>query len=202
MVKVKVCGITTPADAVWAAAAGADAIGINFYAPSRRSVSMEVARSIANAVPRGVCRVGVFVDAPRQYVQELAEELRFDAVQFHGSEPPEYCLGWNQKVIKAVRLASREDAERAMLYSVDFILADAYVEGLVGGTGQRVNWEWLSGIGRDRLILAGGLTPENVAEAIRRVRPAAVDVASGVESAPGIKDPERVRKFIANVQAA
>ncbi len=202
MVKVKICGVTTAGDARLAAQAGASAVGLNFFPASPRFVSLDVAEEIVCALPAGVCRVGVFVDAPRADVEAKAERLRLDALQFHGDEAPEYCRGWRQKIIKAVRVRDAETLRRAALYAVDFILADAHVEGLAGGTGRRVPVEYLEGIERRRLILAGGLTPENVAEAVRRIRPAAVDVASGVEASPGRKDAEKVRRFVCNAQSA
>lgn len=202
MVRVKICGITSASDAVLAADAGAAAVGLNFYRPSPRCVSVDQAETIVSVIPTPVWRVGVFVDAPREFVEAAAERLRLDAVQFHGQEDAAYCRGWRQKVIKAVRARGPLDVERAAALPVDFVLVDAYVEGLPGGTGQRVPLEWLSAVDRPRLILAGGLTPENVAEAVRHVRPMFVDVASGVERAPGQKDPEKVRRFIANAQSA
>jgi len=202
MTKVKICGVTNVPDALMAAAAGADAIGINFCAASPRCVPVDVAEAIATALPAHVCRVGVFVDAPRDVVAAIAARVGLDALQFHGSESPALCAGWDRKTIKAVRVRDGETLARAAAYAVDFILADAYVEGRAGGTGQRVPAEWLVGVPADRLILAGGLTPDNVAEAIRAVRPAAVDVASGVEHALGRKDPEKVERFIANARVA
>lgn len=201
--RIKICGVTTGGDAQLVAAAGADALGLNFYPGSPRHVSVEQGERILAGLPATICRVGVFVDAPRDWVAGVADRLGLDALQFHGGEPADYCRGWApRKVIKAIRVRDRDTLRRAAELPVDFILADAYVEGLVGGTGQRAPWEWLSVVDRDRLVLAGGLTPENVAEAVRVVRPAAVDVASGVEYEPGRKDPERVRKFVAHAQNA
>lgn len=202
MTLVKICGITRLEDALAAAEAGADAIGLNFCPQSPRFVSAETAAAIVAALPPTICRVGVFVDADRRQVEELAERLDLTALQFHGSELPGYCRGWKRKVIKALRLRDAESAAAARRYEVAFVLADAYVEGRQGGTGQPVRRELLAGLDRARLILAGGLDPDNVAEAVRAVRPAGVDVASGVESAPGIKDHERVRKFIAHAKSA
>ena len=200
--KVKICGVTSVEDARIAVDAGANAIGVNFYTRSVRCVSAETAAAIVAALPPSVWRVGVFVDAPRAEVEELVERCGLDTVQFHGSESPDDCRGWAQRTIKAVRVKDAETLRHAAVYPVDFILADAYVEGLAGGTGRTVPVEWVSGVAPKRLVLAGGLTPDNVAEAVRRVRPFAVDVASGVEMAPGRKDPERVRRFIANAQTA
>lgn len=202
MTRVKICGVTSVRDALLAAEAGADAVGLNFVPASPRRVTIEVAAAIAAALPRQVCRVGVFVDAPRDEVAAVAAQVGLDALQFHGGEDPAYCDGWSAKIVKAVRIRDADALLRAAVYRVDFILADAYVEGRAGGTGQRVPLEWLGGVARERLILAGGLSAENVADVIRQVRPAAVDVASGVESVPGVKDAEKVRRFIANARAA
>lgn len=201
-VKVKICGVTRVADALHAARAGADAIGLNFSLRSPRRVSVEQAAAIAAALPAGVCTVGVFVDADREEIAAVAATVGLDALQFHGDEPPALCAGWDRKTIKALRVRDATTLAGAGDWAVDFILADAYVEGQAGGTGQRVPLAWLGGVARERLILAGGLTPETVAEAVRAVRPAAVDVASGVEAAPGIKDPEKVERFIAHARTA
>ena len=139
---------------------------------------------------------------PRHEVEDLATRLDLTGLQFHGDETAEYCRGWQQRVIKAVRVRNRAAVAQVAAYPVDFLLADAYVEGHFGGTGRRVSAQWLEDVARDRLILAGGLTPEDVAEAVRQVRPVMVDVASGVERSPGQKDPERVKQFVANAQNA
>jgi len=202
MVRVKICGVTNVEDAGVAAAAGAAAIGLNFYPKSPRYVSVESAERIVDALPPEICKVGVFVDEERQRILDLAARLRLDALQFHGRESAAYCQDWSQKRIKAVRVDGPQALAQAAVYPVDFILADAYVEGRVGGTGRQIPLEWLTGIDRSRLILAGGLNAENVAHAVRHVRPAAVDVASGVEKEPGKKDPDLVRKFIENAKNA
>lgn len=200
--RIKICGVTSAEDARIAAAAGAAAIGLNFYRKSPRYVSLEVARQIVEALPEGICKVGVFVDEERSRILETAERLDLDALQFHGGESAEFCAGWSQKRIKAVRVHGPDALSSSLAYPVDFILADAYVEGRVGGTGRQIPLEWLAGVDRRRLILAGGLNPENVARAIRHVRPAAVDVASGVEKEPGRKDPDLMRRFIENAKNA
>jgi phosphoribosylanthranilate isomerase len=202
MVKVKICGITSAEDARMVADAGASAIGLNFFARSPRYLRLEEAEAISAEVPPHICRVGVFVDADRDEVARIAVRVGLHALQFHGNENAEYCRGWDRKVIKAVRARDAETVRTAASYPVDFVLVDAYVEGLVGGTGRLARWDWLTDIDRERLIVAGGLTPENVADAVRQLRPVAVDVASGVESAPGRKDPALVRRFIANAQSA
>jgi phosphoribosylanthranilate isomerase len=202
MTRVKICGVTRLADALHAVRAGADAIGLNFYPRSPRCVSVEVAADIAAALPASVCAVGIFVDAGRDHIADVAARVGLGAIQFHGDEPPALCAGWHCKTIKAVRVDGPQALATATAYAVDYVLADAHVTGQRGGTGQRVPLEWLVGVPSDRLILAGGLTPDTVAEAVRAVRPAAVDVASGVESAPGIKDPKKVERFIANARTA
>ena len=202
MTRVKICGVTRVADALHAARAGADAIGLNFYPRSPRCVSVETAAEIAAALPDGIQTVGVFVDADRDRIADVAERVGLDGIQFHGDEPPELCRGWNRTTIKAVRVDGPRALAAAAEFPVDYVLADAHVVGQHGGTGRRVPLEWLVGVPNERLILAGGLTPETVAEAVRAVHPAMVDVASGVESAPGIKDPEKVERFIANARTA
>ncbi len=198
---VKICGITCVEDAVAAAELGADAIGLNFYPRSPRYVAPELAQRIAESVRAAVQVVGVFVDAPRPLIERIAASVGLDILQFHGDEPVAFCSQWKQKTIKAMRMRDASSAQRALEYRVDFILADAYVEGHFGGTGNRVAIEYLQGLDRGRLILAGGLTAENVAERVRLVGPFGVDVASGVESAPGKKDRERMRRFIDNARA-
>jgi phosphoribosylanthranilate isomerase len=201
-VRVKVCGITTLDDALAAVDAGAAALGFNFYPRSPRYVSPAAAGEIVARLPGSVCSVGVFVDETRDGVAAIAGRVGLQALQFHGDEPPELCRAWSHKVIKAIRLRDRDAVAQARCYDVDFILADAYVEGQLGGTGTRVALELLEGLDRRRLVLAGGLTADNVADAVRAVRPFAVDVASGVEAAPGKKDWTLMRRFIANAHAA
>lgn len=202
MVLVKICGVTTVEDALMVADAGAGAIGLNFHPGSPRCVSVETAADICAVLPSWVWRVGVFVDTPRTRIQGILEQVALDTLQFHGDESPGDCDGWQQRTIKAIRVGGPEALRRSTEYAVDFVLADAYVEGLPGGTGRLVPLEWLRFVDPARLILAGGLTAENVAAVVRRVRPMGVDVASGVECAPGRKDPERVRRFIVNAQTA
>jgi phosphoribosylanthranilate isomerase len=202
VVRVKVCGITNLDDALAAVDGGAAALGFNFYPQSPRYVAPARAAEIVQRVGSAICSVGVFADAAREHVARIVTEVGITAVQFHGNETPDACTGWTQKVIKAIRVRDREAARDAAAYPVDFILAAAYVEGQFGGTGRRIVPELLEGFDRQRLILAGGLTPDTVAEAVRVIRPFAVDVASGVERAPGKKDWNLVERFIANAQAA
>ena len=202
-VRVKICGVTSVEDAQFAVESGADLIGLNFYPPSPRFVTSAVARAIRESLPERVWCVGVFVNAERAYVTALQDQLRLDAVQFHGDETANDVVGWPCLTIKALRVPVDGPLPAWSTFAVDYFLLDTYKPGRYGGTGERFSWERLTTLPserRDQLILAGGLTAGNVAEAVRAVRPWAVDVASGVESAPGRKDPEKVRAFIANAK--
>jgi phosphoribosylanthranilate isomerase len=201
-VRVKICGVTDLRDALAAAEAGASAIGFNFYRRSPRYVSPEVAACIAAELPAAVCRVGVFVNEPRASMTSIACQVGLNAIQLHGDESPEECARWDRKVIKAIRLRDAAAVAAAGSYAVDFILADAYVEGTPGGSGRRVDLDLLAQLNTMRLIVAGGLDPGNVTEVVRRIRPFGVDVASGVERAPGRKDRTLMRRFIENAVAA
>jgi phosphoribosylanthranilate isomerase len=203
-VKVKICGITTPADGAAAAAAGADMIGLMFYEKSPRHVSLEVGTSIALAVPPYVARVGVFVNAPKDLVLRAIAECSLSLLQFHGDEPPEFCTQFGVKTMKAFRIRDAESLKALPHYQTDAWLLDACSASGPGGTGETFNWDLAiaaRNLGRP-VFLAGGLTPENVADAVRKVRPFGVDVSSGVESAPGKKDPDKVRRFIAAARSA
>jgi phosphoribosylanthranilate isomerase len=196
MTEVKICGITAAVDAEYAARWGAWAVGVNFWPRGRRYVSLGTAQSIAAAVGGSIPIIGVFVDALRADIERLVEVVPLDMIQLHGDERPADCEGWNVPVIKALRLRDAKTWQSATAYPADYLLADAFVEGEPGGTGCRLATEWIGAGLRDRLILAGGLDPDNVSAMIRAVSPFAVDVASGVESAPGRKDPEKVKRFI------
>jgi len=201
-VRVKICGITNLDDALAAVEAGADALGFNFSPHSPRRVTLETASRIIARLPQSVCIVGLFVNQARDFVADVAARVSLTALQFHGDESPTYCRSWPQKVIKAIRVRNQAAAATAQSYSVDFILADAYVEGQSGGTGVRIPPGLLDDFDRARLILAGGLTVATVAEAVRVIRPTAVDVASGVERFPGKKDWDLMRKFISHARSA
>lgn len=201
-VKVKICGVTRVVDAVAAARAGADFLGVNFWPGSPRRVTREAAEAIAAAVP-GVPLVGVFVDAPRAEVLALVDAVGLSAVQFHGAEPPAYCAGWTVRTIKALRPRPGERATAlAAPYATDWIMLDSFVAGVPGGTGIAVDAAAAAGLPRERLFLAGGLRPETVADVVRLVRPYAVDVASGVETRPGEKDHGKLEEFIRRAKAA
>jgi phosphoribosylanthranilate isomerase len=198
-VRVKICGLTNLADARAAAAAGADALGFVFYAGSPRCIAVAEAASIVAQLPPFVTTVGVFVNATAQTILDTSQACRLDAVQLHGDESPAFCAMFpGLKVIKAFRVAQETSLDGIERYATCAWLLDSYQPGQHGGTGARFRWEWAqAAVGRGRpVILAGGLTPENVAEAVRLVRPYAVDVSSGVESSPGKKDHARMMGFV------
>jgi phosphoribosylanthranilate isomerase len=209
--RIKICGVTRPADAASIADAGADAIGLNFYSASPRFVDDDRAAEIIAALPAHVAKVGVFVNADAATIRKKVERLGLDWVQLHGDEPPEFVAELpGLAVIRAVRLQDWASvllpASKGKLIRLPkAVLIDAYSASAYGGTGTTVAWEAVPGA-KNRLaglpvILAGGLTPENVAEAIQMARPDAVDTASGVESSPGIKDLAKVREFVAAARA-
>jgi len=198
-VAVKICGLTSVGDGRAAAAAGADAVGFVFWSRSPRCVAPSRAGEIAAALPPFVARVGVFVDEPRDAVERIAGEVGLDVVQLHGDEAPGDFRGLRRRLVKALRLGDGvRSAIGAWSALGSGILLDAGTPALPGGTGRRLDWPAVAAL-RDAapwLMLAGGLDPDNVAEAIRVVRPDAVDVSSGVESSPGVKDPVRVAAFV------
>ncbi len=199
MVKVKVCGITNPEDALTATDSGADAVGLVF-AESPRKLSVEKAREIAAALPDGVLKVGVFVDEEPDEVLRIVREVGLDYAQLHGDESPETVTilrGEGVKVIKALRVQSAGSLGAMDEYEADLFLLDAWSEKARGGTGERFDWELAkSHGGRDNIVVSGGLTPENVREAIRFFEPYGVDASSSLEDAPGKKNGERVRRFV------
>ena len=197
-VRVKICGITRVEDALAAAAAGADAIGLVFYAKSPRAVDIEQAREILAVLPPFVTSVGLFVDAERSELERILASVPLDLLQFHGDESVQQCEAFGRPYIKALRVKAGDDiAARVARYpSAQGILLDAYVEGVPGGTGEAFDWSLIPQALSKPLILAGGLRPDNVAEAVSRVRPYAVDVSGGVEASKGVKDVEKVDAFI------
>lgn len=197
-VKVKICGITNAPDALAAVDAGADMIGLMFYERSPRHVTSRTATEIARQVPPFVVKVGVFVNAPEDRVRRAIRECGLNLLQFHGDETPEYCVQFGLMSLKAFRIRDVDSLKTLPAYPTDAWLLDTYAPGKPGGTGETFNWDLAveaQRFGRP-VFLAGGLTPENVAEAVRKVQPYAVDVSSGVESAPGKKDPDKIRRFI------
>lgn len=201
MTRIKICGITNLADALAAVEAGADALGFNFYEGSPRYLAPEAARAIVREVPAAVLCVGVFVNETREAVERAVAESGVAAAQLHGDESPEFCETLRvPRVIKALRVRGRFDEGGAALYkTTEAILLDAYDPRAWGGTGRTCDWESARRVREavPRLYLAGGLTPENVADAVRTVGPYGVDVCGGVERAPGLKEHALVRKFVA-----
>lgn len=200
--RVKICGITRVEDALAAAEAGADAIGLVFYARSPRAVGIEQARAIVAALPPFVSVVGLFVDARPEAVRAVLDALPIDLLQFHGDECGADCGGFGRPYLKAIKMRADVDVAayaRAYPDAAGFLL-DAHQEGVAGGTGQRFDWTQVPRDFDRPLILAGGLEPGNVAEAIRRVRPYGVDVSSGVERSKGIKDAAKISAFLKEVQ--
>ena len=203
MTRIKICGITSPEDALLCVDAGADALGLNFYPPSPRYITVSRAREIVAAVPPFVFLVGLFVDEDLSEVQRIMDETGLHIAQFHGSESPEVLERYGRPAIKAFRIQRAEDLKPMKDFPAATFLLDTYYKGLPGGTGETFDWDLAQGAAREnRIILAGGLTPENVADAIRLVRPFAVDVASGVEPSPGKKDPSLVHRFVEAVREA
>jgi len=197
MTRVKICGVTNLEDALFAAEAGADALGFIFYAKSPRCIALDQAREIILHLPPFVAKVGVFVNEELDRVREIMAYCHLDYAQLHGDEPPEQVAALAPRAIKAVRVRSAADIERLAHYRAVAYLLDTYHPIKHGGTGEAFDWELaVEAKSHGPIILAGGLTPDNVAAAIERVHPYAVDVSSGVEAAPGIKDRHKVRRFI------
>ncbi len=203
MTEIKICGITNHADAQCAADSGAHALGFIFYPPSPRYVTPEAVRSIVDALPPEPVRVGVFVNQPESEIKDVVAFCSLDMIQLHGDEPPEFAGRFPSKsVIKAFSLQQAEDVEKAATYPAGALLVDARSGGLYGGTGARSNWALATQLARRRpLILAGGLDAGNIVNALRVVSPWAVDINSGCELAPGIKNHEKIRTITDAVKA-
>ena len=202
--KVKICGVTSVADALAAAGAGADMIGLNFYEGSPRHVTPAQAAEIARALPPFVLRVGVFVAPAEDLVRRALGECNLSLLQFHGDEDSAFCTQFGVMSVKAVRVRDAASLQALANFHTDAFLLDAYSQAGLGGTGEKFNWELAveaQKFGKP-IFLAGGLTPENVAEAVHRVQPYAVDVASGVEAKPGKKDVGKLREFFAEMARA
>ncbi len=202
--RIKICGITRIEDALAAAQAGADAIGLVFDPKSPRCVDVKQAAAIARALPPYMTVVGLFVDATRQSVHDVLNRVNLDLLQFHGAETPEYCRAFSKPYVKAIRMSPDVDlhAEERRFPEAAGLLLDTFSFAASGGTGETFDWGRVPRDLKKPVILAGGLTPGNVADAIRRVRPYAVDVSSGVESTKGIKDAKKIFAFIETVRAA
>lgn len=208
MVKVKVCGITNVEDALKAVEFGADALGFNFYPPSPRYVSPEGARAILVEIPPAICNVALFVNEPKERVKATLAcgslpggRQGFSGLQFHGEESQDYCRGWELKVIKAFRIKDQESPSGIKGFPADFYLLDSWSPGY-GGSGSPFPWSWLQGLSGDKLILSGGLDTDNVSAAVRTIHPYGVDVCTGVEARPGIKDHAKLKAFILAAKAS
>jgi phosphoribosylanthranilate isomerase len=200
--EIKICGITRLEDALCAAACGADAVGFIFHPASPRYITPERARAIIAKLPEGIATVGVFVNRKREVVEQTAETCGLDLIQLHGDESPEYCrLFPPQRVIKAVSPRTAEELRALDVYEVRAFLVDARDAGRYGGTGKRADWELAVALKKTHpLILAGGLDPGNIEEALAAVAPHAVDINSGCELAPGIKDHDRIRRIVGMIR--
>lgn len=203
-VRVKICGITRLQDLHAACEAGADALGFVFYAKSPRHVSIATAAALLRELPPFVQGVGLFVNAEPAFIESVLQAVPLDLLQFHGDETPADCARFGRPYIKAVRVNRETDLLKC---AADFdaargLLLDAYVPGVPGGTGERFDWRLIPPNLPKPVVLSGGLTPDNVAEAVQRVRPWAVDVSSGVEATKGIKDAHKIAQFIANAKTA
>ena len=196
--RIKICGITRPGDAEQALALGADTVGCVFHAASARHVTAEIAHDIQVAVGDAGALVGLFVDPTVDQVQAVLDRVDLDVLQFHGHESPAFCEQFQRPYLKALAMSADVDlsAVNKAYESARGLLLDSAHEGQFGGTGHRFDWDWIDAGLEKRLMLAGGLNADNVGEAIRQVRPAAVDVSSGVERDKGIKDSDRMRAFI------
>jgi phosphoribosylanthranilate isomerase len=208
MLKVKVCGITNLNDAEKAVEFGADALGFNFYSRSPRCVAPGAARAILQALPKDVCNVALFVNESKEKVRQIlgsgslaGGRQAYSCLQFHGEESRDYCRGWEMKVIKAFRLKDRKILDRMQDFPADFYLLDSWSAGY-GGSGLPFPWDWLEGLKPEKLILSGGLNVKNVVEAINRIHPYGIDVCSGVEARPGIKDHAKLKEFIVAAKSA
>ena len=200
--RIKICGITREEDARAAAQLGADAIGLVFFAPSPRNVHLAQARAIAAAVPPFVTVVGLFVDPAREEVESVLRGCSINVLQFHGDEAPEFCGSFGLPYIKAARVRADSDLVQCLspYHAAQGWLLDAYHDQLYGGSGESFDWKLIPRDLARPVILSGGLTPDNVGAAVRQVRPWAVDVSSGVETAKGIKDAAKIAAFVTGVK--
>jgi phosphoribosylanthranilate isomerase len=203
VIRVKICGITTAADALASVAAGADALGFNFVEGTPRYVAPDVAAAIIADLPPFVTPVGIFWDHPSGHVKAVAEQCGLAALQFHGDEPPEALAEHRLPTIKTIKVSGPDDLARLSAYRVSAFLLDSPARWSEGEARTPISWELVRGVAtKSPVILAAGLTPDNVREAVRRVRPYGVDVNSGVEARPGVKDVDKVRRFVAAARAA
>ncbi len=203
-IRIKICGITRSEDALAAVTAGADAIGLVFYPPSPRNVSIDQAATIAADLPPFVTTVGLFVNAEADWISQVVREVGIDLIQFHGDECADYCASHGRPWIRALRMKEGLNLgeQMAVFANARGVLLDAYRPGIPGGTGETFDWSRIPATLTQPIILAGGLRPDNVADAVRQVKPYAVDVSGGVESSPGIKDADKIHRFVAQARQA
>lgn len=203
MTRIKICGTTNLDDALIAVEAGADALGFIFVPNTPRYLHPDEAAKIIDELPPFITTVGLFVNAEQKEIDTIANNCSLDAIQLHGEEPPELCVTLNRRVVKAFRVKDESSLSRLHDYHVRAYLLDTYVKGTMGGTGKVFDWNLaVKAKQYGRIILAGGLNPDNIASAILQVRPYGVDVSSGVEVSPGRKDPAKIKAFIGAVRAA
>lgn len=203
LTRVKICGITHQEDAETAVEAGADALGFVFAPNTPRFVEPDQVAAIVAQLPPFVTTVGLFVSNDAAKIRAIIDRCRLDVIQIHADVSPEFCHALGRRVIKAIRVKDESSLSILSDYNVNAFLLDAYVEGKMGGTGQVFDWDLaLKAKTYGRITVAGGLNPDNVAQAVRRVKPYGVDVSSGVESRPGRKDPQKIRDFINAVRSA
>ncbi len=200
-IRIKICGITSETDARYAVEAGADALGLVFYDPSPRNLDLQMAAAIRRVVPPFVSLVGLFVNASASFIEAAIHAAELDLLQFHGDEPDASCQGFGRPYIKAIRVREGMSLAKKLedYPGASGILLDTYVANVPGGTGNTFDWRLFPKNSSKPLILAGGLEPDNVAEAIRVTRPYAVDVSGGVERSKGKKDPQKIQRFIREV---
>lgn len=202
MTRIKICGTTNLDDALMAVEAGADALGFIFVPDTPRYLHPDKAAKIIEELPPFITTVGLFVNANQREIDTIADGCSLDAVQLHGEEPPEVCQTLNRRVVKAFRVKDETSLANLHDYRVSAYLLDTYVKGAMGGTGKVFDWNLAVKAKKyGRIILAGGLNPENITLAISRVRPYGVDVSSGVEMRPGLKDPAKIKAFVGAVRA-
>jgi len=205
--RVKICGITREEDARAAVSAGVDALGFNFYPGSKRAISSETGARLCQILPPFVCKVGLFVNTSAEEVQRIMDTVPLDLLQFHGDETDDYCKQFNKQFMKAIRIDERMTSAEVGKLITDFpsaaaLLLDTFVSSEVGGTGKSFDWRKVPSEQVKPLVVAGGLTVENVPEVIRMTKPYGVDLSGGVESQPGIKDAEKIIAFMQAVQAS
>ena len=205
--RIKICGVTRIEDALCAASAGADAIGLIFYPPSPRAVTIEQATSISDVLPPFVSTVALFVNASVQEIEGVIRHLRPSILQFHGDEDAAFCTQFGVPFIKAIRVGETMRPADLLEYADEFkaaraVLLDTLARGLYGGSGESFDWKLIPTEMRRRVLLSGGLHPENVSGAIHLIRPWALDVSSGVEASKGVKDHAKIHKFIEEVRNA